>query len=259
MIAAAVALQLAFVHANGRVALEKRPGDAAYVLFDKGREPSLTPDGKAVFYWNNHGIFRAEVDGGTRTLWRAGNLRSPRVSPDGNTLVWGEMVDGEWAIERSPIARSEPKVLFRAKHGAFMPSWLPDGRGILVHDLENVYWVALDGKVTRTMAMSELAPEGDQSSAGRYLVCPTDGNRILYDVEEGEDASALWIYDLATKKRTRLTPAGMLALEPTWSRDGRAVYFRGRGGKQKLREGIVRIAADGSGLARVAPGSEPSQ
>ena len=81
MLAAAVALQLVFVHANGRVALERKPGDASYVLFEKGHEPSRTPDGKAVFYRTNEGIVRAEIDGGARALWRAGNLRSPRVSP----------------------------------------------------------------------------------------------------------------------------------------------------------------------------------
>ncbi|HEY2745367.1 MAG TPA: hypothetical protein VGL86_12110 [Polyangia bacterium] len=262
MLAAAVVMQLAFVHANGRVALERKSGDAAYVLFDKGREPSRTPDGKRVFYWTNDGILQADVDGGARTLWRAGNLRSPRVSPDGTQLLWGEMVDGEWSVMRSPIdrehTRAEPKLVFRVKGGVFMPVWLPDGRGILVHDLDNVYWVALDGKVTRTVAMKELAPEGDHSSADRYVVCPTDANRLVYSVEEGEDESSLWLYDLAAKKRTRLTPPGLLALEPDWSRDGRAVYFRGRGGKQKLRDGILRIAADGSGLVRVAPGSEPA-
>ena len=49
-------------------------------------------------------------------------------------------------------------------------------------------------------------------------------------------------------------------MDPNWSPDGRFVYFRGfrKSGKAPLRDGILRIAADGSGLVRVAPGSEPS-
>jgi len=258
MLAVAVAMQLVFVHANGRVALERKPGDASYVLFDKGREPSRTPDGKRVYYWTNDGIVWADVDGGGKGLWRAGNLRSPRVSPDGTQLIWGEMVDGEWALMRSPIAKAEPKVLFRSKGGLYLPAWLPDGKGVIAHDLDKVYWVGLDGKPLRSMPVRELAPEGDASSADRYVVCPTDPNRLLYSVEEGEDASSLWIYDLATKKRTRLTPLGLVAVEPDWSRDGRAVYFRGSSKKQKIRDGILRIDADGTGLKRVGPGSEPS-
>lgn len=260
MLAVAVAMQLVFVHANGRVALERKPGDPSYVLFDKGgREPALTPDGKRVYYWTNDGIVWADVDGGARGLWRAGNLRSPRVSPDGTQLLWGEMVDGQWAVMRSPLARVEPKLVYRGKDGVYQPTWLPDGRGILVHDLDNVYWVALDGKVTRTMTTRELAPEGGASSAERYAACPTDANRLVYSVEIGEDESVLWLYDLATKKRTRLTPPGVLAMDPSWSPDGRFVYFRGwRKGKAPLRDGVLRIAVDGSGLVRVAPGTEPS-
>jgi len=99
---AALILQMVFVHANGRVALERAAGDASYALFAKGREPARTPDGKRLFFWTNDGIVWADVDGGGHGTWRAGNLRSPRVSPDGTQLVWGEMVDGQWAVESLP-------------------------------------------------------------------------------------------------------------------------------------------------------------
>jgi Tol biopolymer transport system component len=257
---AALILQLAFVHANGKVALERAPGVTPYVLFATGREPSRTPDGKRVFYWTNDGIVAADVDGGARVLWRAGNLRSPRVSPDGTQLVWGEMVDGRWAVMRSPIARVEPKLVFAGRDGVFQPSWLPDGSGIVTHDLDHAYFVALDGKVTRTLEARALAgDDGGISSADRFVVCPTQPSLVLFSVEDGEDASALFTWDLATSKRTRLTPKGLFATDPNWSRDGRAIYFRGfRKGKRPIRDGILRIAADGSGLTRVAPGSEPS-
>jgi dipeptidyl aminopeptidase/acylaminoacyl peptidase len=257
---AAFALQLVFVHANGRVALERAPGDAAYVLFDKGREPTHTPDGKRVLYWTHDGIVWADVDGGAHGLYRAGNLRSPRVSPDGTQLLWGEMVDGAWAVLRSPLARAEPKRVFRGKDGVYEPAWLPDGSGVIVHDLDSVYWVALDGKVTRTLPVGELTGgAGGTSSADRFVVCPTHPSLVLFSVENGEESSSLFTYDLETKVRTRLTAKGVLAFDPDWSRDGRAIYFRGsRAGKHPIRDGVLRIAADGSGLTRVAPGGEPA-
>ena len=123
-----------FVHANGKVALSKEVragGDAPYVLFEKGREPARTPDGKRIFYWNNDGIQWADVDGGAHGTFRAGNLRSPRVSPDGKQLLWGEMVDGVWAVMRSPVdlrpGPVTPKLVFRGHDGVYQPSWLPDG------------------------------------------------------------------------------------------------------------------------------------
>ena len=158
---------------------------------------------------------------------------------------------------RSPIAKAEPKEVFHGKDGVYQPAWLPDGRGLITHDLDNVYWVALDGKVTRTMSVHELAPEAGGSSADRYVVCPTDANRLVYSVEEGEDASALWLYDLATKKRTRLTPTGVFAMDPNWSRDGRFVYFRGftqeRQGAAPRRHPAHRHRRHGWRVVRVAP------
>jgi Tol biopolymer transport system component len=257
---AAFALQLVFVHANGRVALERAPGDAAYVLFDKGREPARTPDGKRVYYWTDDGIVWADVDGGARGSFRAGNLRSPRVSPDGTALVWGEMVDGAWAVMRSPLAHPTPKLVFRGRDGVYQPAWLPDGSGVIVHDLDAVYWVALDGKVTRKMPVGELTGgEGGISSSDRFVVCPTQPALVLFSVENGEESSSLFTYDLTTKQRTRLTGKEILAFDPNWSRDGRAIFFRGsRAGKHRIRDGVLRIAADGSGLVRVAPGGEPA-
>jgi len=259
---AALILQMVFVHANGRVALERAAGDASYALFAKGREPARTPDGKRLFFWNNDGIVWADVDGGGHGTWRAGNLRSPRVSPDGTQLVWGEMVDGQWAVMRSPIARAEPKLVFRGRDSVFQPSWLPDGSGIVAHDLDNVYFVALDGKLTRTLPTKELAGDdenGGVSSADRFVVCPTKPSLVLFSLENGEDASALFTYDLVTKKRTPLTPKDLFATDPNWSRDGRFVVFRGfRKGKHPIRDGVLRVAADGTGLVRVAPGGEPA-
>ncbi len=256
----ALVLQLVFVHANGKVALERAAGVMPYVLFDKGREPARTPDGKRVFYWTDDGIVAADVDGGARTLWRAGNLRSPRVSPDGTQLAWGEMVDGQWAVMRSPIGKPEPKVVFRARDGVFQPSWLPDGSGIVTHDLDHVWFVALDGKPTRTLDARTLAgDDGGISSADRFVVCPTKPSLLLFSVEDGEEASALFTYDVVTRERRRVTPKDLFATDPNWARDGAAIYFRGfRKGKRPIRDGVLRIGADGSGLVRVAPGGEPS-
>jgi WD40-like Beta Propeller Repeat len=269
MIAASLVMQLVFVHANGRVALERAPGDASYVLFDKGREPARTPDGKRVYWWADDGIHFADVDGGARGLFRAGNLRSPRVSPDGKQLVWGEMVGEHWSIMRSPVDRTSgrtpaatPTILFRGNDSVFQPSWLPDGAGVIAHDLDHVYWIALDGKPTRTLPASAFTDGtgGGTSSADRFVVCPTDPNRIAYTVEYGTDGNQLWLYDLSTKQRTRVTPPDVFAVDPNWSRDGRFLYFRGfrKRGSKPIRDGVLRIAADGSGLVRVAPGSEPS-
>src|SRR5262249_7283389 len=143
MIAWALVLHgLVFVHANGRVALQRSDGDQTYTLFDKGREPCLSPDGKRVVYWTSapgadisSPLVWADVDGGQRGTLRAGNLRSPHFSPDGKQLVWGEMVDGRWAVMRGAADGSGAKLAFRGPDSVFHADWWPDGRGLITHDL----------------------------------------------------------------------------------------------------------------------------
>ncbi|MDB4965550.1 MAG: putative acylaminoacyl-peptidase protein [Myxococcales bacterium] len=286
---------LVFVHTNGRVAFQRTEGDTTFVLFDKGREPCVSPDGKRVVYWtsapaspraaNATGatgttaaidtsapLVWADVDGGARGQLRAGNLRSPHFSPDGKQLIWGEMVDGRWAVMRGNRDGSAATLLFRGPESVFHASWLPDGSGILTHDLDNLYWVALDGRVRRQTAVRDVVGAASISSDDRFLVSPADGNRLLFsaavDATKAMDravhydggSSALFLYDLAGGRRTRLTGEDVFAHDPAWSRDGKSISCRGfRIGKRPLRDGILRVPVDGGEITRVAPGSEPSQ
>jgi TolB protein len=271
---------LVFVHGNGKVAYQRADGDKTFVLFEKGREPCVSPDGKRVVYWtsapggidSSAPLVWADVDGGARGQWRAGNLRSPHFSPDGKQLLWGEMVDGRWAVMRANRDGATPRLVFRGPESVFHADWLPDGKGIITHDLDSVFWVALDGKVLRKIATRDLAGESGISSDDRFLVSPADANRLVYSAEVSATkamdkalhydgaSSALFSYDLATKQRRRLTGDDVFAHDPAWARDGKSVWCRGfRIGKRPLRDGILRVPVDGGEITRVAPGSEPSQ
>jgi hypothetical protein len=243
-----------FVHQNGVVALH-RAGALDLVLFDRGREPSLCGDN--VFYWNDAGIQRGDAATGKSTQWRAGNLRSPRC--DGKRVIWTEMVGGKWSVMISPLEKPEPKLLFQAADSVFNPSF--SGELVTVSDLYTLYFVALDGKLARKLTLSEIG--GGGSSSDRFLV---RGEQILFSgvadplpaMEKklhGEPSSAIYLYDSATKKRTRLTTPDTFAIEPTWVGD--SIYFRGfRVGKKPLRDGIQRLR--GQTVERVQPGYEPS-
>jgi hypothetical protein len=242
-----------FVHQNNRVAFHKS-GEPQLILFDKGREPWSC--GGSVFYWDDAGIFRGEVATGKSILWRGGNLRSPHC--DGKRVIWGEMVGGRWSIMISPIAKADPKLLFQSKDSVYNPSFF-DG-GVVASDLYKLYFLSLEGKLLRTIELSEIG--GGGSSSDRFLV---RGSQILFSSSvdglpsmdkqlHGEPSSALFLYDEKTHKKTRLTPADTFAIEPAWV--GESIYFRGfRAGKRPLREGILRLR--GETLERVQAGYEP--
>ena len=244
-----------FVHQNGTVALHQA-GSADLVLFDRGREPSRC--GGQVFYWNDRGIVRADVATRKATLWRAGNLRSPKC--DGRHVIFCEMVGSEWAVLISPADKADPKLLFHGVESVFNPSF--SAGGVVVSDLSWLYFVSLDGKLQKKLKLSELG--GGGSSSDRFLVrgtqilftAPADPLPAMETRLHGEPSSALFLYDLETRRRTRLTPPDTFALDPVWI--GERIYFRGfRMGKQPLREGILRLRLRDGGVERVAAGYEP--
>ncbi|HVH66865.1 MAG TPA: protein kinase [Gemmatimonadales bacterium] len=97
--------------------------------------------------------------------------------------------------------------------------------------------------------------------AGRSQVLPTplnryraprfspDGRRIAVAIEHGTGSvsnSDIWVYELGARSLSRLTFDSINAF-PEWMRDGRRVAFVRQLGAI-TREGLFRIAADGSGV-----------
>jgi TolB protein len=283
-VAAADDAGLAFVHANGRVAYQRHPTDPNYTLFGKGREPALSPDGKRLLYWadgdaktpidQSAPLVWADLATGQSGVWRPGNLRSPAFSPDGKIVVWCEMVDGRWTVMRANPDGKDARPFYRGpSDSVFAPSWQPDGHAVLVGDLETLFWVALDGTVVRKVPLNEITSEENSvSSESRFRLSPTNPDRLLYSADVtpskamekvvfDHPSSALFIYDLKTRQRTRLTGDDVLAEEPVWSRDGTRIYFHGfriaTRGSAAIRDGLLKIDADGKNLTRITAGSQP--
>jgi serine/threonine-protein kinase len=76
-----------------------------------------------------------------------------------------------------------------------------------------------------------------------------DGRRIAVGIEHGNGgifSSDIWVYELASRSLSRLT-FDSVSSSPEWARDGRTMaYVRQLG--SMTREGLFRIAADGSGM-----------
>lgn len=95
-------------------------------------------------------------------------------------------------------------------------------------------WVAPPGVVTPIPA-----PPHDYLDA----VLSPDRNRIAVAV--GDDGgSSLGVFDMARGSLTQVLPAGVAALGPVWSADGRSIYYRNASGAS---QGVYRASADGAG------------
>jgi serine/threonine protein kinase len=165
----------------------------------------------------------------------------PRWSPDGKQIAFFGHPPGEpWQIYVVPVAGGAPQVLYRSEINLADPNWSPDGQSLTFgeNSLSNqgsaIY--VLDVK---TRKASKL-PESDGLYSPRWS---PDGR---YVAAIPLDSLKLMLFDFATQKWTEL--AKIFVAYPTWSRDGRYVYFNGILDNQ---EGYYRVQVSDHKLERI--------
>ena len=262
--------------------LKKIPvSGGAPVMLSGARNPRGAPSWEAdntIVFGQPEGIKRVSANGGEAELLVAGaNISLPQMLPDGQTLLFD--VDDEIAVQ--PLNSDERTVLFPGEYARYVstghivygieddlfavpfdvdslelrggPVALVEGlnnnrqysvsdSGVLVYvpgggslsEERTVVWVDRDGAAEPIATI----PTGDY---GRPRISP-DGGRLLI-LADGD----LWIYDIASGRRSAVTIDGMINDYTAWSPDGSQVaYSSSRGGTN----GAWIQPADGSGEAQ---------
>jgi len=118
-------------------------------------------------------------------------------------------------------------------------SWRPDSKAILAHDMFTLFQIDLNGKIVHSVSVQDMNGSNVASSC-RFLLSP-DGNTVIFDdialpdAEKFPQTMAIYAYNLREKKRIRLTPKGLSAVEPLWYKPGVEIIVTGTAvGKPKL-------------------------
>jgi len=155
----------------------------------------------------------------------------PRWSPDGKRIAFFGHPPGEpWQIYTVPVEGGAPEVIYRSGLNLADPNWSPDGKSLAFgeNSLNNqgsaVFVMDLNTRKATKLPGSEGLYSPRWSPDGRFIAAiPLDSLKLM-------------LFEIATQKWTEL--ARIFVAYPTWSRDGRYIFFNGAVDNQ---EGYYRL------------------
>lgn len=215
--------------------------------------PSVAPDGLSVVYAafrepNIYEIYEVDIASGviTQLTDRLGNLNSPEISPDGNTIVFKLSTANSnqlWLMNRD--GTNLRQIL---NVTGWDPTWSPDGQYILfASDMEGaiqLFRVKLDGsELLKISNLPAVRGRSDWSPDGNFIVTYSGQpwNRDVYIMN-------------ADGSNTRmLSPTGGNSQGPSISPDGQWVTFTSYYDQYRVDNGceIYIMRTDGSDVRRL--------
>jgi len=192
------------------------------------RDGAPSPNGKRVLVEARGEIFSVPREHGeARALTQTPGAhdRSPVWSPDGERAAWLSDAGGEYRLlVGDPLGRTEPRAYdLGAPRWYFEPAWSPDGKRILFTDKGNrIAFVTLEsGEVTEV-----ARAQGSLSFYFPAACWSPDSNWIAFDLRDPATTyDRVALYELATGKVTSLTDGFATAFAPSFSRDGKLLFF----------------------------------
>ncbi len=228
---------------NGSLLYLRRPRTNAIVLVDANggvhaggianpegpfMYPRLSPDGKRVAVQVSSAlgedIWLYDIASGTPTrLTTTGRALHPTWTPDGRRIVF--MVAGTRGLISQSVENSVAAEPLPGTQGAFAPSVAPDGKSVLFQQRAEGRWTiwstSFAGDTTRHKVMND--PFGNLMPA-----LSPDGHWLAYvsTTPRGQQVYVRPFPAIGPAVQVSDSSGGN---EPTWSADGRRVYYRNNG------------------------------
>jgi Tol biopolymer transport system component len=213
-----------------------------------------TRDGKSLLYveWGIHRLWRVDITGDRAAqpveIAGFGSIR-PAVAASRDRLVFVKEED-DTDIYRFEVGRpAEPVITSTSADGN--PQFSPDGRRVAFESErtgEHEIWLAeADG----SSPMRLTHGPGLMQGSPRWS---PDGRRIAFDSRSEEGGYDIWTIDADGASPRRLTQDPGDENMPSWSRDGRFIYFAARregAPSEAGSSGVWRVPATGGAEERM--------
>jgi Tol biopolymer transport system component/tRNA A-37 threonylcarbamoyl transferase component Bud32 len=179
------------------------------------------------------------ANGSTKQLAFAASAMWPAVSSRVNKLAYSSFFTNSADIWRRDLLHPEsPAVeLIPSSREQFDAQYSPDGKRIAFASSRS----GVQGAWISDEDGSNLVQISDPNDGGRSPQWSPDGNKIVFD-SLTRDRWELYVADVAERKPRKLVTNISDLVQPSWSRDGKWIYFRS---DEPGRVGVYRCPASG--------------
>lgn len=184
----------------------------------------LAPNGGRIVVSARGDLFTLPAEhGNTRNLTQTSNADEdhPSWSPDGKTIAYTTDVSGEQQVAVRPAEGGAEKILTHFPHGYFYgPRWSPGGDRLAFSDNEHRLWIVATAGGSEPQQLAQDPYQEIQN----YNWAP-DGRWLAYVITGANQQSGIWLYNLDTRKSTRVSDPRANDFNPGFDAAGRYLYF----------------------------------
>lgn len=223
-------------------------------------DPDISPDGQQIVFTSNqtetgnNNIFIRDASGTVSNLTNdSATDEWARWSPDGQQIVFDSNRDsGVFEIYIMNADGSNQTELTSPPILGRYPSWSPDGRQIVFRRGIDIYTINADGSGTPVQLTSETAPNFAQMPAwspdGRYIAFMSFRAGYCSVFRMNADGSN----QVNLTPKTPADPAtSWCSRAPSWSTDGRQIYFMSFRPSTGGQNEIFVMNADGTNVRQL--------
>ena len=195
------------------------------------RSFAISPTGQRMLFENRGEIFTVPKEkGDARNISNApgSHERFPAWSPDGKWISFISDQQGKYELVlRDQMAKDAPvRISLGQTAFYFQPVWSPDSKKLFYNDAHlNLYYVDIDSKKVTLVDNDYLSSMTGRVSNHFQPSWSYDSNWIAYVKSLGNGVRTLFMYNLKTKQTTQITDGMSAVNQPTFSRDGKYLFF----------------------------------
>jgi len=191
------------------------------------RNYNVSPTGVRAVFEARGEIFTVPAEkGDIRNLTSSpgANDRSPAWSPDGKYIAWFSDEGGEYQLKLKDQKglQAATSIKLNGEDFYYNPVWSPDSKKILFNNKHlQLFYIDLTDK--KPVKIDE--DTYDRPDATFDASWSPDSKWIVYNKKLKNNLRAIHVFDVTTNKPTQITDGRSEAANPSFSRDGKYIFF----------------------------------